>query len=384
MLKLQTDFVTQTENSNQDMKTEQDSITTIEKIPEKELNTTFNQDLWLDRVARVLGFRRLSAVLPGQIPPAYLYAGILVFTIDIVLNTWAYITGEYIVYLENPFFIFQPLTLLTAAYGARALRSRYHQVMHEMDISSRSSKPDQLLNIVPSWLPWAFFIFLVSVNFIRVASLGGPIAIYQDRGLSEIIGWLVANPIWATIASQFLAVYLSIVMLAPWRIWRSDVGIDFLDPEGLGGLRPIGELIKHAYYYQVAGLIAFALILYTPGVSTVGVERTAATNVFFSIAWVGAVATIAIGVFILHRFMHQEKRHELLRLKKIKQQHIDNKWNVVEYTITDEKESLISEIDDRMELVSTTNEYPATFSIWSQLILSIVLPKAVQVAISSV
>jgi hypothetical protein len=376
--------VTETNKSTNDTQTEEDLTTTVNEISEEELNPTFDQDLWLDRVARVLGFGRLSAVLPGQIPPSYLYAGVLIFIIDVVLNVRAYLTGEYVVYLENPFFVFQPLTLLCAAYGARALRSRYHQVMHEMDIPSRASNDTRLLNIVPYWLPWAFFAFLIGVNFIRVASYGGPIALYQNRGLSELIGWLVANPIWATIASQFLAVYLSIVVLSPWRIWRSDVGINFLDPEGLGGLRPIGELIKHAYYYQVAGLIAFALILYTPGLSIPDLERTAATNLFFTIAWIGAVATIAAGVFMLHRFMHQEKRHELLRLKKIKQKHIKNKWNIAEYTITDDKESLISEIDDRMELVSNTNEYPATFSIWSQLILSIVLPKAFQLAISSV
>lgn len=372
------------DNSTPNVHTEGKKKLTNNEISEEELYTTYTEDLWLDRVARVFGFERLATFLPGQIPPSYLYAGTTIFIIDVVLNFRAYLVGEYVVYLENPFFIFQPLALLTAVYGAQTLRTRYHQVMHEMDISSRASDPNRLLNIVPSWLPWTFFIFLIGINFIRIASFGGPAALYQNRGLSELIGWLVANPIWATIASQFLAVYLSIVLLAPWRIWRSDIGIDFLDPEGLGGLRPIGELIKHAYYYQVAGLIAFAFVLYTPGISAIEVERTAATNVFFTIAWVSAVATIAAGVFMLHRFMHQEKRHEILRLKKIKQQHIDDRWDIAKYTVADNKDDLITEVDERMELVSSTNEYPATFSIWSQLLISIVLPKAVQLFIGGI
>lgn len=374
------------ESNDPDLETHKngDRTSTVTNIPENELTVTFTDDLWLDRVARRFGFGRLAAVLPGQIPPSYLYAGILIFFIDGVLNGRAYLIGESVVYLQNPFFIFQPLTLLTAVYGARNLRSRYQQVMHEMDIANRASEPDQLLDIVPFWLPWAFFILLCGVNFLRIASLGGPTTIYNDQGLSSLIGWLVANPIWASIAAQFLAVYLGIVLLAPWRLWHSEISINFLDPEGLGGLRPIGELVKHAYYYLVAGLIAFALLLYTPGLSTPELERTAATNVSFTIAWVAAVATVAAGVFMLHRFMRKEKRHELHRLKKIKQQHIENPWNITEYTIAKEKEPIVTEIDERMERVSATNEYPATFSIWSQLLLSIVLPKAAQILIASV
>ena len=361
----------------------------IDAINENELTVTFSEDLWLDRLARKLGFGRFAEgrfaeLVPENVPPSYLYAVVLIVTIDVILNVRGYLVGEPVAYLRNPYFIFQPIALLTAVYGARELRGRYHQVMREMNIERRASNPGELINIVPSWLPFTFFALACAGNYIRVLSLGGPVAIYQSQGLSAFVGWMVANPIWASIAAQFLAVYFAIVFLAPWRLWKSDVGVNFHDPEGLGGLRPLGELIKHAYYYLVAGLIAFALLLYTPGMSAPDLERTAATNISFTIAWVCAVATVAFGVFVLHRFMRQEKRHELRRLKELKQQYMDNPWDIAASTVSREKQDIVEDIDKRMQMVSTTNEYPATFSIWSQLLLSIVIPKAAQLLIASV
>ncbi|MEA1931109.1 MAG: hypothetical protein U9O06_06130 [Euryarchaeota archaeon] len=356
----------------------------IESVDKIELTATFTDDLWLDRLARKFGFGRLAELLPGEIPPSYVYAAILIVTLETILNGRAYLLGQPVVYLRNPFFIFQPLALLTAVYGSRALRARYKQVMKEMDIERRANDPGLLINIVPNWLPWALFSLLFGMNLVRIISLGGPTAIYQQQGLSSLLGWIVANPIWASIATQFIAVYLAIVLLAPWRLWKSDVGIDFLDPEGLGGLRPLGELIKHAYYYLAAGLIAFALLLYTPGISSPELERTVATNVSFTVAWVSAVATVSLGVFILHHFMRQEKRRELHRLKKIKQQHIQNPWDIGMYSISQGKEEFVADITERMTKVNSTNEYPATFSIWSQLLFSIVVPKAAQLLIASI
>ncbi|MFC7133355.1 MULTISPECIES: hypothetical protein [Salinibaculum] len=356
----------------------------MDALDEDELTATFTEDLWLDRLARKLGFGRLSEWLPGETPPSYLYALVLIGTIVPVLNGRAYLVGDPVVYLQNPFFVLQPIALLGAVYGSRALRRRYHQVTREMNIADRTRDPDKLIDIVPDWLPWAFFVSAVLLNYVRVLALGGPVAIYQDKGLSAVIGWMVVNPIWASIAAQFFAVYLSVELIAPWRLWRSDIGIDFRDPEGLGGLRPLGELIKHAYYYMVAGLIAFALVTYGPVLSVAEWGPTATTNVIFTTAWVATVATVAYGVFTLHRFMRREKRRELHRLKQVEQKYTDDPWDITAYTVSQDDQEMVDEIRQRMERVSATNEYPATFSIWSQLLVSIVLPKAAQLLIASV
>jgi hypothetical protein len=349
-----------------------------------DFSVTLTQDLWLDRLARRIGFGWVADRFPGQIPPSYLYAIVMILSIEVALQGRSYLVSGTAHILQNPFFILQPIGLLGAVYGSRALLKRYHQVMEEMNISERASSPERLIHIVPNWLPWVLFLGTVSVPYIRMLSLGGPTAVYRDYGLSGFLGFTVANPIWLSIAAQFFAVYLSIVLLAPWRLSKSGIGIHFLDPEQLGGLRPIGELIKHAYYYMVAGLIIVALVVYEPVLSDPTVEVTAATNLFFTLAWVGTIATIAFGVFILHRFMHQEKRRELHRLETVRKRHTNNPWDIATYTVSQDKEDIVKEIQHRMDVVSKTNEYPATFSIWSQLLISIVLPKAVQLFITNI
>jgi hypothetical protein len=344
----------------------------------------FDQDLWLDRLARHVGFGWLSQRLPGDIPPSYLFAVILVGTIVPTINAYAYLAGDPVVYIENPLFVLQPLAIVGGVFGARALRRRYHRVTQEMNLEERTENPEPLLNIVPTWLPWLLFAAALLQIGARVWALGGFGAIYRDGGLTMVVGWGILNPLWSILAIQFVAVYIAIEIIVPWRLYKSDIGIDFLDPEGLGGLRPIGELVKHAYYYMVAGLIAFALVVYGPVVSAASWGPTATTSIVFTVIWLGTVATVAFAVLILHQFMREEKRRELHRLDQLFREAVDNPWDIKHYAVDDKKEAFVEELQQRTEMVSATREYPATFSIWSQLLISIVLPKAVQLVLATV
>lgn len=344
----------------------------------------FDQDLWLDRLARRVGFGWLSQRLPGNIPPSYLFAVILVGTIVPTINAYAYLAGDPVVYIENPLFVLQPLAIVGGVFGARALRRRYHRVAQEMNLEERAEDPEPLLNIVPTWLPWVLVVATLLQIGARVWALGGFGAIYRDGGLTMVVGWGILNPLWSILAIQFVAVYVAIEIIVPWRLYKSDIGVDFLDPEGLGGLRPIGELVKHAYYYMVAGLIAFALVVYGPIVSAASWGPTATTSIVFTVIWLGTVATVAFAVLILHQFMREEKRRELHRLDQLFREAVDNPWDIKHYAVDDKKEAFVQELQQRTEMVSATREYPATFSIWSQLLISIVLPKAVQLVLATV
>lgn len=340
--------------------------------------------IWLDRYAETLGFGWLSGKLPGDVPPSYLYAIILILLIDPLLSLWSYVGGYRVVYLDNPYFVLQPLALVTAVYASRSLMASYDAVMDEMDIERRASDDERedILDIVPGWLPWSLFVLGVSIEYMVVASIGLS-KIYQTGGPAGLIAWLLVNPlVWVPIAIQFFSVYISIEFLAPWRLVNSGVGIHFMDPEGLGGLRPIGELIKQAYYYMMAGLVAYALILYHPLVEISGPGPTSFTNVTFTTIWLVSIGTVAFAVFTLHRFMHREKREELDNLRQQVRDYVENPYDVADYTVPDDREEEVAELRRRMELVSSTSEYPATFSIWSQLLLAVVIPKAVQLLLS--
>lgn len=335
------------------------------------------EPLWLDEFASRLGFGYLADWLPGDLPPSYVYALCTVFplTVGAAIYTWS--IGAELIYEINPYFALQPVLLLTAVYAAHSLRADYDRAVSDMDIAERATDPDPLIDIVPSRLPWVLFVVAVAIQFFP--------------GIKDTTGWIITDYVfnyfvfpfvYTPIIIQFAAVYLSIEFLAPWRLYRSDIGIHFLDPQGIGGLRPLGELIKKAYYFIVVGLIGYALITYAPFVVSEW-EITPLGNVLFTSVWVISIGTVGFAVFVLHRFMHREKRLEIQRLEAELHSYIDHPYDVADYEVPEEHEDRVANLRERITQVSDTSEYPATFSIWSQLLLSIALPKALQLAIAS-
>jgi hypothetical protein len=328
-------------------------------------------DIWLDSVVRPLGFGRLAAWLPGDVPPSLLYACLAVVITNAGTLLYNLSAGEPIIYTTNPYYALEIVLLPAAVLAARTLHHEYDQAMAEMRVADRATNPTRLLEIVPQWLPWSLFGIAVALQFI----FPGPVNTYGVTALFD--NFVVLPFVYTPIVIQFFTTYFAIELLAPVRLWQSDIGIDFLDPEGVGGLRPIGELIKKSYYYIAIGLVGYALITYAPFIEW-GWEVSAGSNLLFTSIWIITIGGVAFGVFVLHRFMHREKREELRLLKHELQSHIENPYDVKSYEVPEEKQPMVDDLQERIRRVNDTSEYPATFSIWSQLLLSIALPKAIQ------
>jgi ABC-type multidrug transport system fused ATPase/permease subunit len=336
-----------------------------------------DREFWLDGFAGLFGFGWLATRLPGDLPPSYLYAVVTVVGSNVLTISYNLANGVPLIYRTNPYFVLQPFVLFAAVYGARTLQAEYDSVLSEMAIKERADDPGSLLDPVPAWLPWVLF--------------GVGAALQLTRAVLDMGGWSVTDMfanfvlfpfVFLPIVVQFFTVYVSIEFLAPWRLSRSTVGIHFLDPQGVGGLRPLGELIKKAYYYVVVGLVGYALITYAPFVDT-SWTVSAAAGVLFTTVWVVTVATVAFAVFTLHRFMHREKRAEIQRLESRVRDRIENPWDVQNYEVPEAHREEVEDLRERIQQVSATSEYPATFSIWSQLLLSIAIPKAIQLVLAS-
>lgn len=337
--------------------------------------------LWLDEVAALLGFETLAARLPWEFPPSYVFAAVAVTLHTALYSGYNFfvIAGKSHVYYTNPYFVLQPFIMVGAAVGAHKLRQEYATAVEEMNLAKRADdhERDALINPIPDRLPWILFGIGALVQFLpSVKNTTGWVFI------DYVANYIVFPFVYTPIAVQFLAVYVAIEFLVPLRLWRSSIGIDFLDPQGVGGLRPIGELVKTAYYYIVAGLIGYALITYAPFIDTDWVV-TPGSNVIFTVAWLASIATVAFAVFILHRFMHREKRAEIQRLEAELSNHIESRYDMLEYNVADEQSDYVNDLQSRIQQVSQTREYPATFSIWTQILLSIALPKGFQLLITA-
>jgi hypothetical protein len=335
-----------------------------------------DREMWLDRFARRLGFGRVATLLPWDLPPSSVYAVVTVGFFTVGLNLYAVANGRETIYPTNPYFALQPIVLIGGVVASRSLFLRYRRVVEEMRIADRASNPDPIVDIVPSWLPPGMFAVAAILQLLR--GVVGPGWDYAG----DVVANMVVFPfVYAPIIAQFAALYLAIEFIAPVRISRSDVGVHFLDPEGVGGLRPLGELVKTAYYYIVAGLIAYALITYAPFVDS-SWQVTTYAGVLFTAVWLLSVATVAFAVFTLHRFMHREKRTEIRRLEDRLADIVENHFDVASYAVPDDRRDEVDDLRDRIRRVSETKEYPATFSIWSQLLLSVAIPKALQLLLA--
>ena len=332
--------------------------------------TTEGRELWLDGVTRALGFGWLAARVPGDVPPSYLYALLAVVLSNAFTISYNVLNNTPLIYRENPYFVVQPLILLGAVYGARTLQAAYHDAMTEMRVRKRTDEPESLLNPVPSWLPWTLFIAGAGLQLARAAlDMAG-------WGVTDFVANFLVFPfIFVPILVQFFVVYVSV------ELSTSEMGVHFLDPQGVGGLRPIGELVKRAYYWIVAGLVGYALITYAPFVDSTWTVSAAAGTIFTAV-WVVTIASVAFAVFTLHRFMHKTKQRELQRLETELRDCIENPWDVTSYEVPEEKQEQVERLRERIDHVSATSEYPATFSIWSQLLLSIALPKGIQLLLA--
>lgn len=334
------------------------------------------REFWLDAFARKLGFGWLASRLPWNLSPTVVYALVAVSVPNIVATIYHKLLGMPMVYAENPYFALQPILLVVAVLGARSLHREYDSVMEEMRIEERARHPSRLTDPIPPWLPWGLFAVAVVIQFTA------PKGIAEWDLMDYLFQYGVFPFVYTPIVVQFFTVYISIEFIAPLRLSNSGVGIDFLDPQGVGGLRPLGELVKRAYYYVGIGLIGYAFITYGPFLDSW--TTPAAANVLFTVIWILTVATVAFAVIILHRFMYREKRAEIQKLEDELQTYVENRWDIHSYDFPEEERDAVEELRNRITRVSDTSEYPATFSIWSQLLLSIVLPKVFQLFLAGV
>ncbi|AHG05071.1 hypothetical protein HALDL1_01685 [Halobacterium sp. DL1] len=336
-----------------------------------------------------IGFENITAVAGARAEPLTAYALLVVFVEVVVLQGFNAVTNRPVAFVENPLWLVRPVVLVGAALATHSLFQRYESAVQESRLLDRAGSPDQLREFVPPALGAIVVAVGVGFTLVNATVLLGIEQLYAAGGPARVFRFLVVTPFgYVPIFGTFLATYLTVEVLVPRRIARAEVNVDFLDPEGLGGMRPVGELLKYAYYCVMVGLVAYALAMYGPHVlggpfaydelSAPG----AAVNAGFTAVWVVAVGVMAYGIYELHRFMAREKREEVRRLDDLAREQLDEPWDIRQFDAHDPPAEYLT-YRERLNLVTATREYPATFTMWSQLLVGVMVPKALQMALSA-
>jgi hypothetical protein len=345
----------------------------------------------LGRLVRAGGFGALARRLPRGPDPLVGYAVAVVTFELVVLQGLRFVQGYGFFFLESPLWLLRPVVLVGAAIATRRLHDRYDLALTEMALPRRAENPEQFERLVPSTLGWGLTIAGTGFTLANAIFIIGLPQLYRAGGIADIGQFLLVIPFgYVPVMAMFLATYVSIEVLVPRRVARSDVGLYYHDPENLGGMRPLGEVVKLAYYFLLVGLVAYAVALYGPYILGGIFEWSAqtppgqVTNVLFTAVWGLSVGAMMYGLHTLHRFMRRQKREKLQELDSLAREHAEKPWTIEEFDVPEESRDRYDDVRARMELVSATREYPATFTMWAQFAVGVIVPKAVQFGLAAV
>lgn len=339
----------------------------------------------LESVSRRLRFDIVARWLPGSVGPVTAWALVFVCIDVVVLQAYKEFAGYPATFLMNPTWLISPAFAVLAAIGTSHLYRRYETALELIDVEQRTTNPAQFSQLAPRWVRALLYVlgFVYAGFTVYNLSIG---LMLETGGIAEVVGTVIVMPLgYIPLFVEFLTCYLGIMIFLPRRIKDSDFSVHFLDPEGLGGLRPIGELAKLAYYLMVVGLVGFLVFTYGPFVvgqvvETPYPEPGIVVNAAFTLAWFLTITTLAHALFVLHVFLKREKENELSRLDREARALVENPFDIQTMEITDEE--AFRDLRERIRYVNQTKEYPTTFAMWSQILIGLVLPKALQMLLA--
>lgn len=339
-----------------------------------------------EQIAYRLGFDRVENRIPN-LPHPLICWGIALFVIDLViLQAFKELAGYQATFYINPTWVIQPVLGLLAPFVVVYLHNRYEAVLVEIDVEARTSNPERFETLTPRKLRFGFYTILIIYSLWQFIINTGVNTITQIGGVAELIGVAVVLPLgYGIIFAEFLATYIGLMIYLPRKIKQTDFRLNFLDPEGLGGLRPVGEIMKSSYYFVVFGLISYVVMLYGPSIigSLSGSpypDPGLMEDLLFTLVWLLTIGTMVYGLSQIHWFMKRMKREELTELDREARELVEDPFDMGSFEITDEDK--YDEIRQRMEYINNTQEYPTTFTMWVQILIGLILPKAVQLVFS--
>lgn len=344
----------------------------------------------LERILTSLGFRRLADLGPGQWGVLVWFAVFVVCAEVFILQGYNVLIGRPIGLAQNPVRILELGVVVGAAVAVQALRTRYQAAVELSHLRERATNPQKFHYLVPDRLTVALVTVGVIFTLANAFFVLGIEYLYEIGGPARVVRLFVVIPFgYVPVIATAFGAYMSAEVLVPRRIENSGVSLDYLDPENLGGIRHIGELVKFAYYIAMVGLIAYAVATYGPHVvqGPLGYEALkspgALTNAAFTTAWVTTVGAMVYGIYVLHRYMAREKRADLHEVERTAREEFGRQWDIEEINIADPPPAY-EEYRKQVELIASTREYPAKFTMWTQLLVGVLIPKVIQVGLRAI
>jgi len=364
---------------------------------EREDPDEYRDRLLIERIAAVLGVDWLADRLPGDLyPPYLLVVAALLVQFGVVDGYNFFVTGRSTI-LDNPTSVVTGVGLILAVAGSRWMRDSYADAVADLRPSERDeihgdadgaggSLPDAFRSIAPLRVTLAFCVIGYVAFFANAFFLLGIDTIVQIRGVFGTVlrDFLVLPVVYVPAMIEFGVLYLGIHVGLPRRIARADLDLFYYDPRNMGGFAAVGELLKRSYYLLTAGLVLYFFLVYGPVIlsgilPTPFPEPETPILVMFTLLWLAGVASIAYSMYRIHTVMADKKAQTIREIEDEIREILDDPYDINAAHIADHERR--EAIQHRLAQVKATREYPSTFTMWSQIAISVLLPQALQLAV---
>ena len=352
------------------------------------------QGLWLVEVAERLGFESLAERLgyPGQ-GAVFLVLALVVF------DRLAYLQTGRIEATVNPIILIMVPVWPLAIWGTLRLRRKADSIVeslpdaHPLVASDREPDLDRRFltalgvrldagsgtdgppRFLTARLQATVVAIAISYHFLSLAVFGvewGFTTTYWGPAVIAI-RYSVMMPIFYFLGGQIASVLVAIHVVLP--LWLGESGrIDFADPHGYGGLRPVGNLLKvSTLYYLVA--VALVAVSYVPnaGIS----ETNLYPDVTILLGTVLGVVLFFAPAYWLHRHMRAAKAARIEAIAEdIRNGGPDDDYGMFPETRAESPDAVGEYTHGyiRLSQVRSMHEYPIDVSMVQEFLFVLLLP----------
>jgi len=349
----------------------------------------YRDDLLIELIAERLRIPALAEAIPGFDPyPPYLLVGLAIFIEYGIFDLYNYFISGKNSFIVEPNSLAVPAMVILAVVGARYIHDSYADAIAALRIDERDTVSTSMpfegllslrVRIVGTVVAWG----IIQAFGVAVLGIGNLIQI-DGIGLF-VYGKLVFPIVYIPVLVEFGLSYFAVHFAVPRRLKRASVGMFFHDPRKMGGFQPIGELLKRSYYLYTAALIFYFIQTKGPVIlsrytsAPYQAPEAPIIEVVISVGWLIGVGTIAYSMYQVHSIMKAEKDQRIRELEAELTEVMNSPYDVREAEITDQER--YETVQDRLQHVRDTNTYPTTFTMWSQIFVSVLLPQALNLVV---
>lgn len=344
--------------------------------------------LLIEWLASSFGFKRLAEHFGDRsIDPIYLYVGTFILMNISFGTVYRYWQTGVIGFIENPFGLALPLGVAVATVGIKYMRdgqqAAEEQLLSKNQVQSGFTDSRSLFSFQTTL---SIYMITVTGYLLYEIFVIGIDTLLQSQGavLAVFYNLLVLPLCFIAVGVEFVLMYSSVHFLFPRRLARTDLKLFFLDARNMGGFQPVGELLKKSYYVYTAGLLIYLAFFYDPvvleGGATGGAVQTGPIIVvLFTVLWLVGIGTLSYSMYQVHRVMVAEKDARLEEIETKLREVVSDPYETEKPEISDTER--LETIQFHLDQIRNTSEYPTTFTMWTQIGISVILPQVLQLSL---